>query len=253
MTETSTVRLARAPRPAGPGMIESLTSVAVGAELYADVPACTMYPVEAALVREAVAERRREFGTVRYCARRALRRIGMPAAPLLPDADGATQWPAGVVGSMTHCPGYRAAAVARTSDLAGLGIDAEPHLPLPPATLDLVLRDEERVQHVILAAAFPWLRWDRLLFCAKEAVYKAWFPLTRRWLGFEDVAVSLHPDGRFRARLRVPPSVVSGLDLARMEGRWAVDHGLIVAMASLARPARPDDDGAVAGPSVVRP
>jgi len=211
-------------------------SVAAGAELFADVPESTMYPAEARVVRSAGDERRREFGTVRYCARQALLRIGVPAAPVLPDADGVPLWPTGVVGSMTHCAGYRAAAVAYATDLAGLGIDAEPHAPLPPSTLDLVLRDDERIEHLVLAQAYPRLHWDRLLFCAKEAVYKAWFPLTRRWLGFADVALEVHPDGRFRAHLTVPAPTAAGLEMTRMDGRWAVGRGLIVAVATLGRP-----------------
>ena len=88
---------------------------------------------------------------------------------------------------MTHCAGYRAAAVARSGDLAAVGIDAEPHAPLPPDVLELVARPEERVELTALEEARPDLHWDRILFSAKEAVFKAWFPLTRRWLDFTDV------------------------------------------------------------------
>jgi 4'-phosphopantetheinyl transferase EntD len=35
----------------------------------------------------------------------------------------------------------------------------------------------------------PEVYWDRVLFCIKESTYKAWFPLTHRWLGFEDASV----------------------------------------------------------------
>src|SRR5262249_33599292 len=61
--------------------------------------------------------------------------------------------------------------------------------------------------------------WDRLLFSAKESVYKAWFPLARRWLGFEEADVTLDPAGRFTARLLVP-GPVSGFT-----GRWTVHNG----------------------------
>ena len=64
--------------------------------------------------------------------------------------------------------------------------------------------------------------WDRLLFSAKESVYKAWFPLARCWLGFEDVTV--HVDiatGEFRAEITravdAPPGVPR-----RFEGWFAV-------------------------------
>jgi 4'-phosphopantetheinyl transferase EntD len=221
-------------------MIETLVPAAAAcAEMFSDAPESTMYAVEAAAVEGAVAERRREFGTVRYCARKALLQIGGLAVPLLPDADGAPRWPAGVVGSMTHCAGYRAAVVARSRELRGVGVDAEPHAAAPDAILDLILRDEERARLPALADARPDLHWERILFCAKEAVYKAWFPLTRRWLDFEDVSVTAHLDGTFRARMRVREPRVAGVDPGGFSGRWAVGRGLVVAAASVVR--RPVD------------
>jgi 4'-phosphopantetheinyl transferase EntD len=210
-------------------VIETLVPVSASAEMLSDAPESTMFPVEAAAVADAVAARRREFGTVRHCARRALRELGVPPAPIPPGADRAPRWPAGVVGSMTHCAGYRAAVVARSGELSGVGIDAEPHAALPPAALDLVLREEERARLLALAHAHPGLHWDRIVFCAKEAVYKAWFPLAERWLDFGDVSISLEPDGTFRARLCVPGPRVAGAPLDGFEGRWVVGRGLAVA------------------------
>jgi 4'-phosphopantetheinyl transferase EntD len=205
-------------------MIEPLVPGSASAESLSDVPESVLYPVEAAAVAGAVAERRREYATVRYCARRALRRLGVPAAPILRDEDRAPRWPAGVVGSMTHCPGYRAAVVARSSRLRGVGIDAEPHAAVPAPALELILRDDERERLPALAGVHRALHWDRIAFCAKEAVFKAWFPLTRRWLDFSDVSVALRPDGTFSAVLHVSAG-------ERLEGRWIVGHGLSVAAA----------------------
>ena len=71
--------------------------------------------------------------------------------------------------------------------------------------------------------------WDRMLFCVKESVYKAWFPLTGRWLGFEDACVDFNPDAKsFSARLLVPGPVVNGRHLDGFTGRWLVSGGLIV-------------------------
>jgi 4'-phosphopantetheinyl transferase EntD len=206
-------------------MIATLVPASASAEMFSDAPESTMFPVEAAAVAGAMTERRREFGTVRHCARKALRRLGVPPVPILPDVNRAPRWPAGVVGSMTHCAGYRAAVVARSRELGGVGIDAEPHAPLPPPAGDLTLREEERQRLLALADADPSLHWDRIVFCAKEAVYKAWFPLTRRWLDFLDVLVTVHVDGTFHARLRVPaPPALDGFS-----GKWVVGRGLVVA------------------------
>jgi 4'-phosphopantetheinyl transferase EntD len=214
-------------------MIEALVPAAACAETFSDAPESTMFPIEAAAVANAVSERRREFATVRYLARRALLQIGVPAVPVLPDVDGAPRWPDEVVGSMTHCVGYRAAAVARSGDLCGLGIDAEPHAAMPDETLDLVLREEEQAQLLALAAASPDLHWDRILFCAKEAVYKAWFPLTRRWLDFADVSTTVRLDGTFWARLHIRGPRVAGVDLDGFSGRWVVRRDLVVAATSM--------------------
>jgi 4'-phosphopantetheinyl transferase EntD len=214
-------------------MIERLVPASACAEMFSDAPESTMFSIEASAVADAVAERRREFGTVRYCAREALRQIGVPPVPILPDEDRAPRWPTGVVGSMTHCAGYRAAVVARSGELCAIGIDAEPHAAVPGDALDLVLRDEERARLATFADAYPDLHWDRILFCAKEAVYKAWFPLTRRWLDFADVSATVHPDGSFRARLRVPGPRVAGVELDGFSGRWMVGRGLVLAATSV--------------------
>jgi 4'-phosphopantetheinyl transferase EntD len=72
--------------------------------------------------------------------------------------------------------------------------------------------------------------WDRLLFCAKEAVYKAWFPLAGRWLGFEEAAITFAPDaGTFSARLLVPGPAVGGGPLDGFSGRWLARGGLLLA------------------------
>jgi 4'-phosphopantetheinyl transferase EntD len=214
-------------------MIETLVPRSVFAERFSDVPESTMFSLEAAAVANAVAERRREFGTVRDCARKALLQLGVPAVAILPDADGAPLWPAGVVGSMTHCTGYRAAAVARSDELCSVGIDAEPHAAVSKEALDLILRDEERAHLLALEDTHPSLHWGRILFCAKEAVYKAWFPLTRRWLDFDDVSATVHPDGTFRARLRVRDPRMASADRNGLAGRWVVDRGLIAAATSV--------------------
>jgi 4'-phosphopantetheinyl transferase EntD len=208
---------------------EMLPPAVVAVETYTDSPDTVLFPAEEAAVARAVDKRRREFATVRACARDALGRLGVPAAPILPGLRGAPQWPAGIVGSMTHCAGYRAAAVARATDLVTLGLDAEPHDVLPEGVLAHVSLPAERERLARLAAQRPEVCWDRLLFSAKESVYKAWFPLTQRWLDFEAADLTIDPvAGTFDARLLVPGPVVAGRPLPGFSGRWLVGHGLVV-------------------------
>ncbi|MFD0027341.1 4'-phosphopantetheinyl transferase family protein [Streptomyces sp. NPDC055059] len=97
---------------------------------------------------------------------------------------------------MTHCPGYRAAAVASRTRLLSLGIDAEPHAPLPAGVLDLVADPVERAALARLARTHPGVHWDTLLFSAKESVFKAWFPLMGSWLDFTDARLHFRPGTR---------------------------------------------------------
>jgi 4'-phosphopantetheinyl transferase EntD len=206
-----------------------LPAEAVAEEAFGDPPGVALFPEEEAVIARAVDKRRREFTTARACARAALARLGLPPVPIVPGLRGAPQWPDGVVGSMTHCAGYRACAIARDRDLLTIGLDAEPHEKLPDGVLAAVSSEEERKRLAVLAAAVPSTHWDRMLFSAKESVYKAWFPLTRRWLGFEDASVTIDPDkGAFTAQLLVDGPQVNDVPLTGFTGRWLIGGGLII-------------------------
>ncbi|MFI7210020.1 4'-phosphopantetheinyl transferase [Micromonospora maritima] len=211
-------------------MIEALLPAGtVAVEAYADVAGEPPYPGEEDLVARAVDGRRREFVTARRCAREALARLGYAPAPIRPGPRREPLWPAGVVGSITHCAGYRAAAVAPGVTLAGLGIDAEPHEPLPDGVAGAVTAAGEPEHLGGLRLAHPTVHWDRLLFSAKESVYKAWYPLTGRWLGFEDAELTIDPAGRFTARIRIDGvRTDGGPPLRVLDGRWLVARGLVV-------------------------
>ena len=210
-------------------MIEKILPATVAcAEAFADLPGAALFPEEEALLGAAVDRRRREFVTARNCARTALAELGVTPAPVLRGERGEPRWPPGFVGSITHCAGYRAAAVARARDVRSIGVDASPAEPLPDGVLRIVSVPGERERLSRLTAAVPATRWDRLLFSAKESVYKAWFPLTGRWLGFEDVDLSLDPGGTFAARLLTDAAQAGGFPLTGFAGRWLASDGLIV-------------------------
>jgi 4'-phosphopantetheinyl transferase EntD len=213
---------------------EILPDTAIAVEAFDDPPGTELFAAEEAAIGRAVDKRRREFTTARGCARAALERLGLPPGPIPSGERGEPIWPAGLVGSITHCDGYRACAVARASDLVTIGIDAEPHKPLPDGLLGDVSLPEEMGWLRELARHEPDTHWDRLLFSAKESVYKAWFPLTGEWLGFEDAVLVVAPLARrFSARLLVPGPVVSGRRIPGFAGRWLVRDGLIVTAVTL--------------------
>jgi 4'-phosphopantetheinyl transferase EntD len=219
-----------------------LPTQVVVVETFGDDLGAVLFPEERAAIARAARRRQREFATVRACAHRALARLGEPAAPIVPDTHGAPRWPQGVVGSMVHCTGYRAAGVARSRDVAAMGFDAERNEPLPDGILDVIARSEERNRIDRLAAIDPAVRWDRLLFCVKEAVYKTWFPLTGRWLDFDAADVVIDSAGhRFTARLLVPGLEVADSPVSVLRGRWLADRKLVAAAITI--PARRPEAG----------
>ncbi|MFI1536185.1 4'-phosphopantetheinyl transferase [Streptomyces anandii] len=211
-------------------MIEELLPPGVEhAEAFGDLADAWLYPGEESAVDGAGPERRAEFTTARHLARRALTRLDVAPAPLPPGPRRVPYWPAGVVGSITHCVGYRAAVVARRTGFIALGVDAEPNEPLPVNVLRRIATASELAQVAELLTLRPDVRWDRLLFSVKESVYKAWYPLTRQWLGWSDTVVILDDVGpAFTARLRVPGPRPERPTFRSFQGRWLVRHGLVL-------------------------
>ncbi|MDU1495375.1 MAG: 4'-phosphopantetheinyl transferase superfamily protein [Bradyrhizobium sp.] len=190
-----------------------------------------LFPEELAHVRAAVAKRRAEFATARMLARRALASLGATPISLVPGADRAPVWPSGYTGSISHCADYCAVVVARSRDVRALGLDIEDVREFEPSMHDLVLTSGERA----------WLRRQPqelqpilpiLFFSAKEAYYKCQYPITRGFLEFSDVELTIDwPAGAFEARVlkRDWPA-----DVARLAGRFVIDGGRICCGVELA-------------------
>jgi|JI10StandDraft_1071094.scaffolds.fasta_scaffold19283_4 4'-phosphopantetheinyl transferase EntD len=177
-------------------------------------PAATLLPDEARDLGPVAAPRRAEFAAGRACARAALVALALPPDPIGRGPDRAPRWPTGVRGSITHCVDHVAAAVTRAATCLTLAIDAEPNQPLPADVLAMIASDAERAH--LAQAPRGAVCWDRLLFSAKESVYKAWHPVAGSWLGFEDVEVELAPAaGTFVATIGAPGP------LPRLAGRFA--------------------------------
>ncbi|MDT0209959.1 4-phosphopantetheinyl transferase [Curtobacterium sp. BRD11] len=175
---------------------------------------------ERVAIARAVPSRRAEFRTGRLLARRALTAIGAPVTTLPVGRSGAPRWPDGAVGTITHCPGLRACAVARRDDHAGIGIDATPARPLPPGVLRRIADvTDDRVARGLAALRRTGVESpDSVLLAATEAVAKARSAAHDGWFGIDGAHVELRPDGTFTTSARRGPAFAA-------TGRWAVDRG----------------------------
>jgi 4'-phosphopantetheinyl transferase EntD len=192
-------------------------------------------PDELALVSTAIDSRQREFAAGRLLARRLLRQLGVTGhASLLSGEEREPVWPEGIVGSITHKREWAAVAVARTSVVRAVGCDLEEDGPLGEPLWRRVLTDDE--QRWVRAQPDAG-RLAKVIFSAKESFYKAQFTLTRAWLGFLDVELSLKPSaetagvGCFSvAPHRVLPAL-SGL--SALSGRYLIREGHVATALTL--------------------
>ncbi len=182
-----------------------------------------LWPDEA--LPNAIPRRLMEFAAGRSAARQAFSQLGHPAASIPQGPDRAPMWPMGLTGSITHSPTLCLAAVTHAPQL--IGIDLEPATALSPDLWDVVLRPAERAtlqgrQNAPLLA--------KLMFCAKEAAYKAQYPRSKTLFGFDAIEITL-AENTFAARFTLSvPAFDQGCVL---HGRFAEieDHFLCVVTA----------------------
>jgi 4'-phosphopantetheinyl transferase EntD len=161
---------------------------AVVAELRGNAPLTLLTPSELQFISHCADKRIQDFAAGRACAHRALQEFGITGFSLLSGLDRAPIWPPSIAGSITHTDGCRAAVVAPERHFRSLGLDCEAieavHQELwsricsPPELNRLQGLSPPERQH---QAA--------LIFAAKEAFYKCQYPLTKQWVGFEDVVI----------------------------------------------------------------
>lgn len=169
------------------GLPETLAAprVLVAHRLIAEGNEGALLPEEAAIFRDVSLSARRQSGAARAVARTLLARFGHEGVAIGKAPSGAPIWPKGVVGSLAHDGRTAVAALAREDEFAGVGIDIEPDEALPPEMVDLVATPTERARY-----APDFLR-GRVLFVAKEAVFKAVHPLDGKFLDFQDIEIDL--------------------------------------------------------------
>jgi 4'-phosphopantetheinyl transferase EntD len=159
--------------------------VAVGHRLISPGDEHALLKEEVPALAASVVKVRRASGAARIVARQLLTQLGYANCALPKGPAGAPVWPAGIVGSLAHDSRVAVAAVGMRADVGALGIDVEPAECLPSELLDLVVTPQER-----LNLGDDVYR-GRLLFVAKEAVYKAIHPLDQTFLEHHDVEVNL--------------------------------------------------------------
>ena len=134
--------------------------------------------------------RKEHYRSGRICAGEVLSKLGTLGQPVLRDPQTREPlWPEGISGAITHSGNWAAAAAGKTSDVLGVGIDLE----------DLERQVDSRIsRHVCIPEEQKWLQECgedfleqnlKIIFSAKESIFKAFFPYTRTYLHFHDARI----------------------------------------------------------------
>jgi 4'-phosphopantetheinyl transferase EntD len=121
----------------------------------------------------------------RLAARELLAQEGYPEWSMARKHGDAPDWPTDWTGSLSHSDDFAAAALVRRGAVESIGIDIEPAEPLPIELRETVVVAGDH------AGSYPPDIVDRIIFCAKEASYKAVYPIDRRFLNFNEMMVDL--------------------------------------------------------------
>ena len=202
-----------------------LPSKAKFAFAYPNAEVEPLLPEEFTYVSNAVPKRIAEFRAGRHCARRSLEMHGEKPLAIHQRSDRSPIWPRGYVGSISHCSHLALAATARESEVHALGIDVESASPLVSEILESILTQQE-IDH---CCQLPELAsWDKLIFSAKESVFKAVYPTTMRWIDFHDVQIAIFSEEQ---RFRVKTATTDRFNFSELDGRYCFIDGLVLTAA----------------------
>lgn len=201
------------------GLLDGLPIVTKEADPRVLGPLAEVWDEERAAVARAVSKRQHEFFATRHLARLALDELGIAHAPILNHPDRSPRWPDGVLGSLSHTDTWCGVALTReASGVRGLGIDLERLGCVSPEVEERISTRRELVRSDATRAS--------LRFSAKEAFYKAIFPLVRRFVGFQEVEILLHLERRTFDVEIVGEPLCAELRTVKVSGLFATEAGL---------------------------
>ncbi|MDQ2066224.1 4'-phosphopantetheinyl transferase superfamily protein [Xinfangfangia sp. CPCC 101601] len=173
---------------------------------------------------QATPARRAEFSAGRHAARQALQHLGLPGRAIPAHADRSPLWPLGISGTITHS---RSACLAAVRHGAGIGLDLEEAEGLERDLWPSILSESEQLW--AYDQPDPGLA-AKLIFCAKEAAYKAQYSHSGQLFGFESLKITVTGEA-FTASFNENIAPFRKGDA--IKGRWGLASGHILTAAAL--------------------
>ncbi len=190
-----------------------------------------LHPEEAPALVKMVASRRREYAAGRAAAHAALGQISVFNAPVISGHDRAPIWPENTIGSISHTNSVCLALAAHKRDVRSIGVDVEPYEALEQGLIANICNSEE-MQWLDKQPASHRNHLAKIIFSAKECIYKCQYPLTKQMLTFHAVHIQINKSaGTFCATFKHASGVFhTGYTL---QGRFFTGQGLILTTAIL--------------------
>lgn len=186
---------------------------------------------EAEYVANAVAKRRQEFAAGRSAAREALSQLGYTDISIPQGEKREPVWPESITGSISHCDGFCAACVCRQDTFSSIGFDVEAATPLDSKLEHLICTKTEIGR--LPARASRSALYTKLIFSAKESVYKCYYPINRCYLDFLDAEINFDfEENTFEATIIRPPEK-SLTNIRHIDGTFVIDDRFIFTFCSL--------------------
>jgi len=185
---------------------------------------------ERKIISGAVAKRQQEFATVRWCLRQLFQQLGIEYNSVLKGKDGEPILPHQLCGSVSHTNNAYCAAVAFKEKYKSLGIDIEDiNRDISESAIKFFMNKDE----LVLFKKNREIGYEKLVFSAKESVFKLLSPLIKESIHFSDVSIFPKDEGTFIYRINrdINDTLHKGLE---KEGLYFKSKDFILTLCSLA-------------------
>lgn len=190
-----------------------------------------LHPEEAPALAKMVVNRKREYAAGRAAAHAALGQLSVFNAPVIAGHDRAPIWPEKTIGSISHTNSVCLALAAHKHNVRSIGVDVEPYEALEPYLLKTICNSDE-IKWLDKQPVSHRNHLAKLIFSAKECIYKCQYPLTKQMLSFHAVYIQVNKSaGTFIATFKQASGTFhTGYT---MQGRFFTGQGLILTTAIL--------------------
>ena len=180
------------------------------------------------------AARQSEFAAGRFCAQQALSRWN-EYGPVGKSKDRSPNWPAGFSGSISHSKNWVWAAASKSDQIRSIGVDTEPIVDATTRSQTWEQAATRTELQTIQALGLDPNTEFTVLFSAKEAFYKCWYPVAKEFFYFKDAIVESCQPGKLTIR-PTNDNPISDLQPSHLTVQYFVDAEDVFTVAWLTRP-----------------